>query len=106
MAKETIVAFQERLARDTALCEQLREVQEDNGNIPVSEVIRIAGAHGYDFSLEDIRDALQGGELSDDALDEVVGGVTRITVQWLSPQLNTKESLLTNFDLNAAKIAW
>jgi len=73
MAKETIIAFQERLARDEALCDKLRQVQEDNGNIPVSEVIRIAGVHGYDFSLEDIRDALQVGELSDEELDQAVG---------------------------------
>jgi len=105
MAKETIIAFQERLARDEALCDKLRQVQEDNGNIPVSEVIRIAGVHGYDFSLEDIRDALQVGELSDEELDQAVGGATSFTVNW-SLRLNTKGSLLTDIGLKADKVSW
>lgn len=106
MANDNIAAFQERLERDEALREKLTQVQEDNGSIPVAEVIRIAGAHGYDFSLEDVRDALKEGELSDEELDQVVGGATNFTIQWYKPLLGEDKSLLTSFDLNAAKVAW
>lgn len=106
MARESIVAFQERLARDEALREELMQLKNDNGSIPVAEVIRIAGANGYDFSLEDVGEALKDGELSDEELDQVAGGATLFTIQWYKPLLSTQKSLLTDIDLNAAKVGW
>ena len=103
MAKENIAAFQERLAQDESLREELNQVQKENGNLPVAEVIRIAGAHGFDFSLEDVRDTLENGELSDEELDQVAGGATTFTISWYKPLLGTSGKLRTNFDLLSDK---
>ena len=50
-----------------------------------SEATRIANAHGYEFSADDLKAAVQDryeGDLSEDALDKVAGGTSNAPFSW------------------------
>jgi predicted ribosomally synthesized peptide with nif11-like leader len=67
MSEEQAKAFIERMKTDEEFCEKVLAVEGTEGRLA------LARAEGYDCSAEEI--AAEGGKLSEEELDTVVGGV-------------------------------
>lgn len=64
-----------RLRSDGALRQQLDAALQ--GDMPIARLLELAGAQGFDFSAEELADALAAGagaEMDEAELDAVVGG--------------------------------
>ena len=71
MSKESAIEFLERVDRDEEFKKEIAAAKDDEARWEI-----VKGA-GFDFTKEDLRDAIQektGGELSDDELAHVTGG--------------------------------
>ncbi len=67
----------ERFAKDVAGNEALRnELKAIGTNNPA--IVRFANSKGYDFSIEQVEQLAKGGEISDQALKNVAGGINII----------------------------
>jgi predicted ribosomally synthesized peptide with nif11-like leader len=81
MSRESALLFLEHADQDPALRRQLAEAR-------LESVRRVAAAYGFTFSEDELQAALmeRSGELSDEALQGVAGGLYRPPVeQSLSP---------------------
>ncbi len=71
MSMESAVAFYERVEKDTALQEKLKEL---NTKENISQYVK--GELGYEFTLEEMQKVIfeRNPEITDEELEAVVGG--------------------------------
>jgi predicted ribosomally synthesized peptide with nif11-like leader len=84
MSYDAIGEFFKRAEEDSVLQEGLRAVAEGGADDACGALTALAVEHGFQFTVEELHDALEGarrsegdGELSDDDLEAVAGGVMR-----------------------------
>lgn len=70
MSRQAFEEFMQKLAGDEALRGEASALARDDGSVPLSSLADLAAANGYRFSVEDV-----SGELGDEQLDAVAGGV-------------------------------
>ena len=74
MSIESLKTFMAQVQQDADLRQKLADIADDDG-IPLEALAKIAAEKGYEFSVEDI-----SGELSDEQLEAVAGGLARTTL--------------------------
>jgi predicted ribosomally synthesized peptide with nif11-like leader len=85
MSIETVKQFWEKARSDQAIQAKLNAVQGDQKEKSLSEVLRIAAGAGFDFTAADYESAVReslcqqhaAGQLSDQELEKVAGGITK-----------------------------
>ncbi|MGE5422918.1 MAG: Nif11-like leader peptide family RiPP precursor [Ignavibacteriales bacterium] len=68
MSASEITRFNKDIVNNQAMMDELKKIGSD-----VAKIVDFAKSKGYDFSVEDLK--AQQGELSDEKLDKVAGGV-------------------------------
>lgn len=69
-----IKRFQEDLGKNVSMLEEVKGFGSD-----VEKIVAYAGSKGYSFTVADVEaSAKQGGELSEEQLDKVAGGLSLI----------------------------
>jgi predicted ribosomally synthesized peptide with nif11-like leader len=74
MSKDALAGFMSKLAKDSALQEELRGLAEGSGDdaaVPTEAFVEFAQDKGFEFTAEE---AMGVFEMSDDDLDSVSGG--------------------------------
>lgn len=85
MAKENVKLFYEALTKDTVVQKEIKEKEkeytgnrEDRDRIAEEILIPVAAKAGYDFTVEELKEAENGkqqeGSLKDEELEAVSGG--------------------------------
>ena len=69
--QDKMKAFLEAAAQDPALAEALEKAETPDA------VIALAKEKGFEITAEDLASIPESGELSDELLDEVAGGITQ-----------------------------
>lgn len=85
MSKEDIRKFQEELQKNAELERKLDALQLSHENF--EELISLAKEAGFDFTLDELKEANSKPvteELSIDELEKVVGGLTNARGEWIT----------------------
>ena len=69
----TLEEFAELAKKDEALKEKIMKIATSKGENQIDEMNALAAEQGYKLTLEEKMDGLE--EVSDDALDQVAGGI-------------------------------
>jgi predicted ribosomally synthesized peptide with nif11-like leader len=70
MSALEITRFNKDISENMEMLEALKNIGND-----VQEIVAYANSKGYDFTVADVEASVQKGELSEEQLDKVAGGV-------------------------------
>jgi predicted ribosomally synthesized peptide with nif11-like leader len=79
MAKLSAGDFINKINTDENFC---RELGITSSDISLNQVLSQAAAAGYNYTREEIKAAIENQPLSDEALDDVSGGVANSDNNW------------------------
>jgi len=77
MSREMVMKFWSRVGREGALREEFDRLMAARGDIPAADIVALGGRHGFSFTREDLKAALEAaasGDLTEAQLDAVAGG--------------------------------
>lgn len=70
MSALEITRFNKDISENMEMLEALKNIGND-----VQKIVAYANSKGYDFTVADVEASVQKGELSEEQLDKVAGGV-------------------------------
>lgn len=101
MSMEDTVKFYEKIKENPSLLQRIGELGQGDQSKMEAAIIQVAGEHGFQFNLAELRDFLKeqaqkvekSGELSDDQLATVAGGVNEKIVKWVMLSISSVGSI-------------
>ena len=102
MSVEAVKGFIEKIGRDEALAEKVKDAGVD-----VSEIIALGKENGFEFTAENLKTVHEemnksGAELSDEDLEKVAGGFVMATVVVASAAAVSVAAAVTEVAIAAA----
>jgi len=114
MSMQAMASFLEKTQSDGALTENLVQILANNeGDEITSKVIDLAKANGFDITASDVEETRKqfaqhaeagDGELSDDDLENVSGGIGALTMPSYFDLVKAGETVLKSGVNSAAKV--
>jgi predicted ribosomally synthesized peptide with nif11-like leader len=112
-ATEAVIRFWGAVPKDAKLKSELAACEKMDEKKAAAETVRIANAHGYAFTADDLRAvspailSAKTGELSDQQLESVAGGVSASSQFLVSSSLSLamRSGFQTNYRIGPGSVA-